>query len=286
MHVGPVKTGSTFIQDVLWQNQEDLGRQGVQHPCWYANEMWFAVNDVQDCEFIHFDLPGSRGSWASMVERVHRYDGRSLLSHELMGFSTDQQVDRIVADLSPRPLHIIVHARSLNRLLASTFQEKVKMVDPDISWQDWLVQQRATRAAWCDTAAIVGRWARHVPKSYIHVVTVPPRGLDRSVLLARFGEAAGIDTAVWGSDGAESNASLDTEQTELLRLVNRATQTVADVEYRRALVNQQVLPRLGPVRSDRMRRIDVTHRGWIEDETDRRMNTLASDRRGADRRPR
>ncbi len=47
-HVGPVKTGSTYLQQLLWTNRQSLAEQGVFHPCEHDNEMWFATNDVQD----------------------------------------------------------------------------------------------------------------------------------------------------------------------------------------------------------------------------------------------
>ena len=46
LHVGPVKTGSTFLQDLLWQYRDDLARQGYHHPGTHPNEMWLATNDL------------------------------------------------------------------------------------------------------------------------------------------------------------------------------------------------------------------------------------------------
>ena len=52
LHVGPVKTGSAYLQNLLWSHRDDLARQGVLLPLEHANEMWLAVNDVQDGAFI------------------------------------------------------------------------------------------------------------------------------------------------------------------------------------------------------------------------------------------
>jgi hypothetical protein len=59
--VGPVKTGSTYLQALLWRNREDLAQQGYQHPGDHDNEMWLAANDVQDQAFIHFEMPEGAG---------------------------------------------------------------------------------------------------------------------------------------------------------------------------------------------------------------------------------
>lgn len=150
------------------------------------------------------------------------------------------------------------------------------MVDPDVAWEDWLGQQRESRAAWCDTAGIVARWTPYVPAEHIHVVTVPPDRTDPRLLLYRFGAAASIDTSSWDIVGAATNLSLDLEQTELLRLINRTTAATMDMDARRRLVNDLIIPRLGAPNADRKRRINVSERAWIEAETDRRIAALVA----------
>jgi hypothetical protein len=202
LHVGPVKTGSTYLQELLWRNRTDLPRQGVLLPLEHDNEMWLAANDVQDGSFIHFDMPEAAGAWALVRERALGFGGTSVISHEVLGMSTDEHVQRIADSLSPARLHVVVMARSLAATLPSLWQEKIKMVDPDIGWTEFLAEQRATAAPVTDASSIVQRWLRHVPASRIHVVTVPPRGADRGVLLSRFAMATGIDVSRCAWTGA------------------------------------------------------------------------------------
>ncbi len=185
LHVGPVKTGSTYLQDLLWANRGALAEQGVLHPCEHANEMWFATNDIQDGAFVHFDMPEAAGAWDRVRDRVLGFDGTSIVSHEMLGMSTDEHVAKIAASLRPATLHVIVMARSLAVLLPSLWQEKIKMVDPDIGWPEFVAEQRRSRAPWTDTSLIVSRWLPYVPASRIHVVSVPPSGADRRLLLNR-----------------------------------------------------------------------------------------------------
>ena len=126
LHVGPVKTGSTFIQDLLWTHRDDLAKQGVLLPIQQRNEMWLAANDLQGCESVHFDMPEARGAWSPVVDRVLQFDGASLISHEVLGLSTEQHVARIVDSLHDAQLHVVVMARSLVAMLPSLWQEKVK----------------------------------------------------------------------------------------------------------------------------------------------------------------
>jgi hypothetical protein len=273
LHVGPVKTGSTYLQDLLWTNRHSLARQGVLHPCEHDNEMWLAANDVQDGAFIPFDLPEAAGAWNRIRDRVVAFGGPSIMSHEMLGLSGEDHVARIAASLPVARVRLVVMARSLAATLPSLWQEKVKMADPGISWPDFLEQQRMAGAPLTDTSLIVGRWLRHVPASRIHVVTVPARGCDRSLLLRRFAEVTGIDTAGWqGSDG-HANESLDLVQSELLHRLNQVTAGFLDPRAQRRL-NGRLLPLMRPADPARRRRLPAQARQWVEAETARRAAGL------------
>lgn len=70
------------------------------------------------------------------------FPGRSVLSHEVLGLSTDEHVARVAASLHPANLHVVVMARFLASILPSLWQKTVKMADPDQSWSDFLAKQR------------------------------------------------------------------------------------------------------------------------------------------------
>ncbi len=274
LHVGPVKTGSTYLQDLLWRNRHHLARQGYQHPGEHDNEMWLASNDVQDQAFIHFEMPEAVGVWAKVCERVLGFDGPSVISHEVLGMSTEEHIARIVDSLQPARLHVVVMARSLAPMLPSLWQEKIKMVDPDISWPDFLAAEQKTGSPVTDASLIVQRWLAHVPPAQIHVVTVPPRGADPEVLLDRFADALGIDRSTWDTDGGAANQSLDRVQVELLRRLNLTTGSTLDRRAQRRLVHGALLPRLRPADPRRRMRLPESEREWIEGETSRRMDAL------------
>lgn len=100
LHIGPVKTGSTYLQSIVWNNRGELRRQGLLLPAERENEHFLAANDIQDCTFVHVDLPEAQGAWDRVAGRVRRWDGRALISHELLGFSEPQHVRRIVESLT------------------------------------------------------------------------------------------------------------------------------------------------------------------------------------------
>jgi hypothetical protein len=275
LHVGPVKTGSTFLQDLLWQYRDDLARQGYHHPGTHPNEMWLATNDLQEGAFVNYPIPQASGVWAQVCKRVLAYDGRSVISHEVLGLSADRHIDRIVRSLTPARLQVIVMARSLAAMLPSLWQESVRSVDRDgVSWPDFLASQRDTRAPITDALLIVQRWLAHLPAEQIHVVTVPRAGTDPTVLLGRFSEALGIETTSWPADDVARNVSLDMVQTELIRQLNQTSAASIDHRAQRLLVHDALLSHLRPPNLTRRIRLPSSEREWIESETCRRVDGL------------
>jgi hypothetical protein len=248
LHVGPLKTGSTFLQDLLWQNRDDLERQGYHHPGTHPNEMWLATNDVQGGAFVDYEMPQASGVWARVCQRALAHDGPSVISHEVLGMSSEEHIDRIVRSLAPARLYVIVMARSLAAMLPSLWQESVKFAGHDgaLSWPAFLASQRATRAPFTDSVLIVERWLAHIPAERAHVVTVPVAGTDPAVLLSRFSDALGIETASWPVNAAVRNASIDMVQAELIRRLNQTSAASLDRRAQRLLLHDAVLPSLKP----------------------------------------
>ena len=48
LHVGPVKTGSTYLQSTMWNSRAALREQGVLLPATHPNEFFLAANDASN----------------------------------------------------------------------------------------------------------------------------------------------------------------------------------------------------------------------------------------------
>jgi hypothetical protein len=275
LHVGPAKTGSTFLQHLLWINQDLLRSQGFLEPSGYEGEMWAAANDVQGGAHIHFPMPEAAGAWQRICERIAEFDGPVILSQEIFALSNDHDIRRMCASLAPRPIVVIVHARNLAELIPSAWQENIKAADPALSWPDFLVKQRRTRLSWSDAAAIVERWRLLAPVSEAHVVVVPPKTSARDVLLHRFGVAAGIDVSCWRDDHRASNRSLDRVQAEAIRLLNWRSSGFLPQVAQRHLIQRFLLPAMPPPDANYEIKMPYSERAWVLHETDRRIRELA-----------
>jgi hypothetical protein len=230
VHVGPPKTGTTYLQDVLWRNQRTLAGCGVVVPGRQIDHFHAAL-DLRGIAFGGHDNPEVPGAWDRLVSRaLGATGGRVVLSHEVFAGARPEEIARAVSDLSPAAVHVVYAVRDLGRQLPAVWQEGLKnrktiryeaflrrTLQPEVSIERgfWRAQH---------AVAVLARWREHLPVERIHVVTLPPAGAAASgdVLWRRFCDALGIDGAGVDLDVARSNASLSPTQCELLRRLNAA----------------------------------------------------------------
>ena len=234
VHVGAPKTGTTYLQAVLWRNRQTLAASGVHYPLTRPHEHFPAALDLRGMSWggrAHGDW---EGSWDRLAARMHGIRGSVVLSNELLGGATAEQAARLVDDLSGkagREVHIVFTARDLARQLASDWQEHVKhrhTVTFERFVDDLVRLGRDAPAPFGelfwglhDAAAVLDRWSEVVPPERIHVVTVPPSGgSDPGLLWQRFARASGLAEVEVDLSVRPRNVSLGTVEAELVRRLN------------------------------------------------------------------
>lgn len=253
LHVGTMKSGTTTLQALLFENQDALRERGVLVPGSSWTEQVRGARDV---------IAGGGPTWSSLVSQIAAWDGVAVLSMEYFGTMRPHEVALVAASLPG--LSVVVTARDLNRQLASMWQETVQN-GRAWSFDDYLAGAKASRPPrspdgeagrtfWRqqDLVRIVDRWGAVAP---VTVVTLPPPGGARSALVARFGEAAGLPLGDLSATTA--NESVGAVSAVLLQRVNAslASQGIGQAEgldVRKAVLAKVVLagrasaePRLG-----------------------------------------
>jgi hypothetical protein len=225
LHVGSPKTGTTFLQQVLW-SQRDLAReQGLLLPLASFNDHYLATLDVRELGGRPSTPRRAHGIWQRFVEESLAWDGDVLISHELFAPATEEQATAAVEAFGPdAEVHIVLTARDLVRQIPAEWQEHVKHRATD-SYADFVARLRKQNPrTWFwqvqDFADVLRRWSAVVPADRVHLVTVPPAGAGPEVLWGRFAGLLGIDPEPFELGGSRANTSLGYEQAELLRRVN------------------------------------------------------------------
>ncbi len=243
VHVGPLKTGTTFIQAVLYRNRSALADAGVlvPRPTFGAH-----VRSVLDLlgRRMHRDSDSEGGQWDVLVEEVAGADARAaVLSMEFLCNASPQAVKRMVTSLAPARVHVVWTARDLSKVLPAAWQTLLrnKQVPP---WPVWVESVRETAGkpgsrgglraklgggeSWGahfwrqqDPRQSLAPYLEHVPADRVHVVTVPPSGAPPGLLWERFCAPLGIDPDAYDIDVPRANTSLGGAEAEVLRRVNQ-----------------------------------------------------------------
>ncbi|HXH80461.1 hypothetical protein [Nocardioides sp.] len=190
LHVGVMKSGTSFIQSRLFANKKMLlSDRGILVPGlnWLSQVM--AARDV---------LGSGEEQWAKMAGKVNAHDGTSVISMEYLGPVRPAVARRVLDSFPSHQVDVVITARDLNRSIAAMWQETVQngrtwtFADYLAGIEAWRPGHRsagdppeAGRTFWRqqNLVRIARTWGELAPVS---VVTVPPPGAPRDLLWERF----------------------------------------------------------------------------------------------------
>ncbi|MFI7077540.1 hypothetical protein ACIBO1_09620 [Micromonospora sp. NPDC049903] len=221
VHIGAPKTGSTFVQNVLWSNQNVLRKAGILLPgSAVAHDQAMA-----DLRAAHWRDAEVYWTWDRLAEKARRWSGDVIISNEGLGAATGAQAARAVESLQPAEVHVIAAGRDLWRTFPSTWQQSIRARS---TWR-FDAFLRAVEAGRFDTfwdnytaPRMLRRWGDLVPAQQRHLVVVPPPGAPRDLLWRRFAGVLGIPDGLCELTAPTSNPSLGAAESEVLRRVNQA----------------------------------------------------------------
>ncbi|MCT2585508.1 hypothetical protein [Actinophytocola gossypii] len=229
LHVGTPKSGTTYLQEVLWRNRDSLRADGVRYPGARPDEQFLATLDLLERDFHGVSDPAVRDAWERISTEARAWHGTSVISHEMLAPATPEMVRRAMNSFGNAEVHVVCTARDLARQLPAVWQEDVKnsgqLTFDEFSRSlrgDTTVNPYFANTFWGyqDIPAFLRTWAADLPPERVHVITLP-RGAARDTLWRRFAEVVGVDP-VRPVEVDVRNPSTGVVETNLLRLLNRA----------------------------------------------------------------
>ena len=231
VHIGAPKTGTTFLQGVLWANKAALAERGVFLPGRRQRSHFSAGNDLLGEDGTRFTKQQRvDGAWDRLLRQVSSSSlPTAVFTDERLSALPAAAIDRVAELAADRELHVVYTVRDLHSLFPSAWQEQVKhgtvaALEP---WVRRVLRNRSEGPGrdWFwrvhDVAAVLSRWEAVVDEpSRIHVVTMPADGSGPEELWHRFAAATELPGDVPLGGVATSNPSLDHAQVEFLRRVN------------------------------------------------------------------
>ena len=290
LHVGLPKSGTTYLQDMLRQHRRWLRREGLLYPFDGFRDHFYAALDARENRsFAGGPRPQAEGAWPRLVGRALAYEGRVIISHEILATAKRDAARRARAQLESREVHVVITARDPGRQAVADWQEAIKH-GRRVQFRGYArragLGERAPKSLTADAPTardfaaqrllnVIDAWAGDLPPERVHIVTVPHSAADPGLLWRRFGELLGIADPGRLTPGGEvrKNPRLGVADIELLRRVNRSLdrRLVADEfgAVAKNLYAQTILPAVSrsaaPVLPESMfERADEMAQQWVD----------------------
>ncbi|MFL6135952.1 MAG: hypothetical protein ACJ72A_24315 [Nocardioidaceae bacterium] len=293
VHVGAPKTGTSFVQDVLWLNRESLAGQGILYPAERFDEHFLAALDLMELPWGGLENQAV-GAWDRLAERIRAWSGTAIVSHEILATASRQQVRRAFDSFGDAEVHVVLSARDLVRQIPAEWQENVKH-RRTVTFGEFLdkitdPRRAGALASWFwgvqEVPDVLDRWGATLPPDQVHLITVPKPGAPRDLLWQRFASVLGLDATALAPETTRANPSMGVPETALVRRINeRVNQGVLPNEdYRefvRELLGHRTLsqrsgsPRLGLPSDVRAWAVDLSE-AWIDLLTQRGYDVVGS----------
>jgi hypothetical protein len=196
LHIGTMKSGTSFLQGVLDANREALAGRGVQ----FAGERWRdqveAIQDVAD-SFRAGRAPGR--AWRTLADSINAWPETSVVSMEFLAARGEKEIAFICGAFGDAAVEVVMTARDLTRTVPSMWLESTQN-GATATWETYLREVRAGKGRsgddfhrHQDLPAIAQRWSAAVGKDRFTVVTVPPPGAPHRLLWDRFAGVLGVE---------------------------------------------------------------------------------------------
>ena len=249
LHIGAMKTGTTYLQQLIYANRAQLQAAGLVIP----GETWGRqVRGVQDVMRLgrtdrHIRRM-SKDAWQELLDTAGSSpDNVSLISVEFLSFAGRRKTRRVMATLEGFDVHVVLGVRDMSSALPSQWQTLVHN-GGKWTWKEYL---EALPEPTARPFPFVGRlkrlhgefhrtqnvprmlatWGPHLRPGRLHVVTVPRTRQRSDELWCRMAEVLGVDPDVVTQPPEGTNPSLGHASSELVRRLNTRLGRLPQSEY-------------------------------------------------------
>jgi len=264
LHIGAMKTGTSFLQHLMAANKDGLRAAGYLFPGSRWRDQDLGARDILNMARGNATIHAlCEGKWDELTSEMLAFEGRaSILSMEFLSFANAAKAARVVDSLAGAEVHVVLTVRDAVRVVAAQWQTHCRN-GGTASWPAftrgvrWRVRFgrlfRGESARTFVMAQGIPRmlyaWGRLVPPERFHVVTVPPPGSDPMLLWDRFAQVVGVDPAVCSQGTDHLNASLGQASADLMRRINGSLGKLPSHEYA-ATLKVELATRILTTRAD------------------------------------
>jgi len=282
LHIGTMKSATTWLQGMAFANSDRLAQQGV---------FWPVADQRALADFLGRDeaRTGHEGAWPELVGAIQRHPGDAVWSNELLAPLGAGKIKRLVAAMQPAHVEVVVTARDLGRVIPSHWQTTLQN-GSTTKWSDFAaavctepaqltrVPRSEDVGSWFwrrhDIPTVLARWQPFVPAKQMTVVTVPPVGSDPQIVVDRFAMVVGINASGL-EQPPHGNSSVGAYSAELLRRLNEVVPDLERHHYRFGV--KKVLTRtalMGRAAQEPRFTLTEEHRRWVDERAGRMIDEI------------
>lgn len=225
LHVGPPKTGTSFLQAAWFQHRADLAAQGVLYPGDQALDQFRASAVALEKTRVTDRLSAAqRTAWDRLLGATEAWEGTAILSSEHWSLASRAKAALTLERLAgvADEVHVVATARDLARQIPAAWQQSVKQGNDETFTDYWRsLAADDSRGFWQtqDLPLMLSRWSQGLPPERVHLVTHARPGAGKATLWERMCEVTGADPGIL-RPVARANESLGVVHVELLRRIN------------------------------------------------------------------
>ena len=164
LHIGEPKTGTTFLQQVMWRNRAELAARGVVLPGHHPQDHFRASQDLRGIAKLASDPAGSwTGEWEILASQAQQArQARGHLARAVLGRGCGAGRAGGAARCCPPRCTSCSPCGTWRTLLPAEWQETVKHRNTR-GWEDWLGdvidrESRRTTGASGGSGGCTTRW--------------------------------------------------------------------------------------------------------------------------------
>jgi hypothetical protein len=225
LHIGPPKTGTTALQYAFHATRRECREQGVRY-AGITHQPAKAARAAMGIKDPLLGTPPSKMFWRFLLWEVRRAsEKRVIISSESFARAPAEAIERIVTDLDPKRIHIVVTLRPLARILPSQWQQGVQngLRESFVPWLEAVLDMPSSpegSAFWLRHRhdALVARWAKAAGTENLTVVALD--GRDHAMVLRVFEQLVGLREQTLPSIEDASNRSLTLDEARVVQAIS------------------------------------------------------------------
>jgi hypothetical protein len=295
LHIGPMKTGTSYLQAVLAELRPQLAASGWLYPEGLSPE-------TRSHQGAIYGLIGPSMPWVSprsapvrgpegakILASTNAWQGDVLLSAETMAQLSDSAIQELLGRFTTDRVEVVITARDLGRIILSSWQQSLRNAR---AWplETFLQLLHAAREpdgearlkvrfwSYQRLSDVIDRWSRAVGRENV-VVVVVPNSREPAALWRRFRSGVGLPDAI-PEDPPEisrdlANVGLTHSEALLVRAISRGLARSGVSEGRRRQIIRRTITEILLPRADRGAALGLpptwlpTVSAWSREDIDR-----------------